>query len=129
VIYGQPDSSSENPSVQETHHHGEQQHHGDQQNHEQHQRRREIRKEWSVYEPTNQNSEAMFALLHDKMMDLARERVIDRDLDAEANQLALDLIARAELPLYIRVRAHIALSGGGSDDYVWHAHEALRCVK
>jgi hypothetical protein len=70
----------------------------------------------------------MFAFLHDEMMDLARKRVIDRDLDAKANKLALDLIARAELPLYIRVRAHIVLASGGSDAYVWHAHEALRCV-
>jgi hypothetical protein len=129
VVHGQPDSSSDNPSDQEAHHHGEQQHHDNQQNHEEQQRRREVREEWSVHEPTTQNSEAMFVLLHDKMMDLARKRVIDRDLDAEANQLALDLIARAELPLYIRVRAHIVLSSGGSDDYVWHAHEALRCVK
>jgi hypothetical protein len=129
VVYGQPDSSSDNHSNQEVHHHGEQHHHGDQQGHEeQQQRQREVREEWSVHGSTDQNSEAMFAFLHDEMMDLARKRVIDRDLDAEANQLALDLIARAELPLYIRVRAHIVLASGGSDAYVWHAHEALRCV-
>jgi hypothetical protein len=50
-------------------------------------------------------------------------------LDAEANQLAFDLIARTELPLYIYVRGHIVLAGGGSDASVWHAHEALGCVK
>jgi hypothetical protein len=128
VVYGQPASSSDDHSDQEAHHHGERKHHGDRQNHEEQQRQREVREEWSVHDSTNQNSEAMFAFLHDQMIDLARKRVVDRDRDTEANQLALDLIAHPELPLYIRVRAHIVLAGGGSDAYVWHAHEALRCV-
>lgn len=84
--------------------------------------------EWPVQESVDQNSEAIFAVLHDQMMDLARKRVTNRALDGEANELALELLARAELPLYIRVRANIVLSGGGHESYLWYAHEALRCV-
>jgi hypothetical protein len=84
--------------------------------------------EWPIQESVNQNSEAIFAVLHDQMMDLARKRVTNRALDGEANELALELLARAELPMYIRVRANIVLAGGGNESYLWHAHEALRCV-
>jgi hypothetical protein len=77
----------------------------------------------------NENSEKIFALLHDQMMELANKRVHDKSVGFEADQLALDLLIRAELPLYIRVHAHIVLACGNHENFLHHANEAVRCVK
>lgn len=73
------------------------------------------------------NSEKVYSFLHSDMMQLA-EKKTDED-QAEAEQLALGLLIRAECPLAIRVHAHMVLAIGNHDDYLHHAREAVRCVR
>lgn len=74
----------------------------------------------------HENREKVVNAFHEQMMTLEREGTAE-SMD-KAREIAHDLITRAELPLVIRVRAHITLSTGDSD-YLFHAQEALRLAE
>jgi hypothetical protein len=69
---------------------------------------------------------AIYNHLDEQMMSLH-----DLDTDesrAESESIARRLIVYADLPLIIRVHAHMILASGDRA-YVWHAQEAVRVVK
>lgn len=71
------------------------------------------------------NSERAFQDIHDQMMKIVR-RGTQEAID-EAGGIASELLTYPELPLLIRVRAHIVLSYG-QHDYLWHARKAAELV-
>ncbi|CAD0045800.1 unnamed protein product [Aureobasidium pullulans] len=74
----------------------------------------------------HENSEAVMAAFHDKMMALAEENTAQSA--TEAHEIAHLLLEHAELPLAIRARAHIVLSSGKTN-YLHHAQEAVRIAQ
>lgn len=74
----------------------------------------------------DENSEATHRYHHDQMMSLHDE---DTETSrAESERIARRLIAHAELPLVLRVHAHMILAAGDGE-YLWHANEAVRVAK
>jgi hypothetical protein len=72
----------------------------------------------------NENSKNALAMFHDQMVALAK----NKESYPEARELALELLMRLDLPLTIRVRAHIILACG-KHDYVHHAQEDMRLAE
>jgi hypothetical protein len=72
----------------------------------------------------NENSKNALAIIHDQMVALAK----NKESYPEARGLALELLMRPDLPLAIRVRAHIILACG-KHDYVHHAQETVRLAE
>ena len=63
-------------------------------------------------------------MIHDQLVTLAKTK----ESYPEARELALELLERPDLPLAIRVRAHIILARG-KEDYVHHAQKAVRLAE
>lgn len=74
-----------------------------------------------------QNSEAVFQALFEQMM--THHRTATEAGAAKADEIALDLIKHAELPLLFRVRAHMVPASGNNAEYMWHAREAVRVAE
>lgn len=74
----------------------------------------------------DENAQAIYGALFDQMNALHEEG--NPKSAAEAEALAFDLIADADLPLLYRTHAHMVLGCGNHESFLWHAQEAVRLV-
>jgi hypothetical protein len=75
----------------------------------------------------DENSKAIYGAMFNEMNTL-HERGEEKSAK-EAEAIAINLIAHADLPLLYRTHAHMVLGCGNRDDFLWHAQEAVRIVK
>jgi hypothetical protein len=74
----------------------------------------------------DENSKAVYSAAFDRMNKLREEG--NEKSAAEAEAIAIELIAHADLPLLYRTQAHMVLGCGNHDNFLWHAEEAVRIV-
>jgi hypothetical protein len=74
----------------------------------------------------DENSKAVYGAIFDQMNTLHEQG--NEKSAAEAEAIAIDLVAHADLPLLYRTHAHMVLGCGNRDDFLWHAQEAVRIV-
>jgi hypothetical protein len=72
----------------------------------------------------NENSKNVLSMIHEQMVTLAK----NKESYPEARELALELLMRPDLPLAIRVRAHI-IRACDKHDHVHHTQEAVRLAE
>jgi hypothetical protein len=74
----------------------------------------------------DENTKAVYGAMFDQMNTLHEQG--NEKSAAEAEEIAMNLIAHADLPLLYRTHAHMVLGCGNRDDFLWHAQEAVRIV-